>query len=134
MRHYLSTADFGTALYPSAEEVTTDLALEFPGRIRREVIYRMTPRADLPIQVVTPALLGTLIVAPLFSRRAVDILINILGKAGITATNAKIIAVGISANIFASDAGPWKQQAIADEPTLASLVAKTGEIIESLSA
>ncbi len=133
MRRYLSTTDFGTALYPSADEVTADLSKEFPGRIRREVIYRMAPRADLPIQIVTPALTGTLIVVPLFSRRAADTLAGIMSKAGITANNAKVTAVGISANVFAPDSGPWKQTAVADQPTLESLVAKTGEVIESLS-
>ena len=133
LRRYLATAHFGTALYPSADVVTADLALEFPGRIRREVIYKMVPRPDLPPQIVTPALQGTPIVAPLFSRRAADILADILTKAGTTADNARIMAVGISANVFASEGGPWSHRAVAAQPTQEALVAKTGEIIESLS-
>ncbi len=134
MRRYLATADFGTAFYPSADEVSADLSLEFPGRIRREVAYKMVPRADLPQQIITPALKGTPIVAPLFSRRAADILSGLLGKAGITADNARITAIGISANVFASDTGPWRHRVAAEQPTLEALVAKTGEMIESLSA
>ncbi len=134
MRQCLSDETFTSALYPSADEVTADLELEFPGRIRRIVTYRMRPRPDLPPQVTTPALQGIAIIAPLFSRRGTEILTDILGKAGITADNARITAVGISANVFAASRGPWHRQAVADQPTLDSVVAKSAEEIESLGA
>ncbi len=133
MRRLLAGETFRAALYPSAEDVTADLALEYPGRVERIVTYRMRPRPDLPPHVVTPALQGTEIVAPLFSRRGADILADICGKAGITAANAKITAVGISANVFADASGPWHRRAVANQPTLESVAAKSSEVIVYLS-
>jgi uroporphyrinogen-III synthase len=134
MRAFLRTADFTSALYPSADEITADLTVDSPGRIRREIAYRMVPRDDLPQQLIAHIQKGTPIVAPMFSRRGTDIFADVLGKASLTAANAKITAVGISANVFAGHPGPWHGQTVAEEPTLGALAAKTGEVIESMSA
>ncbi len=129
----LADETFKTALYPSGDEISADLAQEFPGRIHRISTYRMVALTTLPTYVATPALQGTPIIAPLFSRRGARILSDILGKSGVSADNAKVTAVGISANVFADGAGPWHRQMVADEPTLEALAAKSGEAIESLS-
>jgi len=135
MRRFLSTARFTSALYPSAEDVSADLPQEFPGRIRREVIYKMAPRANLPQQLVTLMTQGTHIVAPLFSRRGAEILADLLKAASVTPENANIDAIGISANVFSGEtgakSGPWRRQFVADNPVLGELAAKTGEVIES---
>ena len=134
MRAYLRTVDFKSALYPSAEEISADLMRDFPGRIRRVIVYRMVPRGDIPDHLVAQIKKGTAIAAPMFSRRGTEIFVDLLRQAGLTPENAKITAVGISANVFATEQGPWHGQAVAEEPTLNSLVAKTGEVIESLDA
>ena len=134
MRMQLTAVDFYSALYPSADEISYDLPAAFPGRIHREVIYKMTPRADLPQQLIGPALQGTPIVAPLFSRRGADILADLLTKAGINAENAKIAGIGFTAKVFAGEGGPWHKRFIAREPILSSLVERTGQAIESFGA
>ncbi len=134
MRSFLRTADFQSAFYPSADEISADLTVDFPGRIRREVAYRMVARPDLPQHLIAQIQQGMPIAAPMFSRSGTDIFVDVLNRAGLTPANAKITAIGISANVFAGTAGPWHGQAVADEPTLGGLVAKTGEVIESLSA
>jgi len=134
MRRHLRDANFKQALYPSADEISADLPAEFPGQIRREIIYRMIPRPDLPDHIVRQILAGTPIAAPVFSRRGTDILADLLRKAGITSDNSRIIAVGISANVFAGGQGPWQRQIVADEPIVGALVAKTSEAIGSLSS
>jgi uroporphyrinogen-III synthase len=133
MRMHLSTADFKSALYPSAAFISYDLPAAFPGRIHREVIYRMVPRADLPQQLLTPAMQGTPIVVPLFSRMATDVLADLLKKAGITADNSNITGVGISSQVFAGEGGPWHRRAAADQPTLEALLYKTAYVIDSLN-
>ena len=134
MRRYLAEASFGAALYPSAEEVSADLAAEFPGRIQRVAIYKTVPRADLPGEVVRAALQGTPILAPVFSRRSAAALAELLVKSGISAENAQITAVGISADVFAGDGGPWQRRVVAEQPTLAAMVDKTRDAIESHEA
>jgi uroporphyrinogen-III synthase len=134
MRLHLTTVDFFSALYPSADEISFDLPAAFPGRIQRLIIYKMISRPELPQQFVGPVLQGTPVVVPVFSRRGGDILADLLTKAGITAENARITAVGFSANVFAGAGGPWHKHVVADEPVLGSLVAKTGEAIERFGA
>lgn len=129
MRRFLANAQFKAALYPSGEDITADLAAEFPGRVRRETVYKMIPRAALPPQLVTQITGGTAIVAPLFSARGAEILAGLLGKASITAENARITAVGMSAKVFSADGGPWHRQVTAEEPTLGGMMVATGEAI-----
>jgi len=137
MRRFLADARFNAALYPSAADVSVDLPLEFPGRIRREIVYRMVPRPSLPQHLVSQMTQGTHIAAPLFSRRGAEILEGLLKAAGVDAKNANIDAIGISANVFtdvATKAGPWRRQFVADNPTLGDLASKTGEVIEGLGS
>ncbi len=134
MRMHLTTVEFYAALYPSADEISYDLPAAFPGRIHRAVIYKMAPRVDLPQQLIEPALKGTPIVVPLFSRRAADILADLLTKSGITAQNAKIAGVGFSANVFAGEGGPWYSRFVSKEPVLGAFVEKTGEAIARFGA
>ena len=133
MRRYLGNLDFESALYLSGEDITVDLSIEFPGRVRREIVYRMIPRTELPAQLLGHMRDGMPIVAPLFSARGGEIFAQILTKAGITADNARITVIGISAKILAAGAGPWHRQVIAEEPTLGDLIVATGEAIEVYS-
>lgn len=132
MRRYLASTPFTRALYPSADEVSADLVQEFPGRIDRVVVYKMAARGGLPPQLVAQIKSGAPIAAPLFSHRGAVIFADLLGKAGITAENAQIAIVGISAN--AAIPGPWQKQFVAAQPVLSDLVVRTGEAIASFGA
>src|SRR5690606_54369 len=44
---FLATAGFRQAFYPSAEDVSADLSLDDPVRIRRLAVYRMSPSRAL---------------------------------------------------------------------------------------
>ncbi len=125
MRTYLANAPFTAAFYPSAEDVSIDLAKDFPGRVERVPMYKMESRTDLPAQIVQPLLAGTPVVVPLFSRRNAEILADLLQKAGVSAANARISAVGISADVFAAGGGPWQRQSAADKPTSIALLRAT---------
>ncbi len=129
LQRYLTQNSFGRALYPSGDDVTADLAKEFPGRIDRRVFYKMTPRPTLPPQLVEQMRKSTPIAAPLFSQRGAEVFATLLGRAGITAQNAKIAVIGISAN--AAPPGPWQKQFVAAQPVVEDLVARTGEAIAS---
>ncbi len=131
MRRALDQVGPMRALYPSADEISYDLPAEFP-YIQRLVIYSMAPRTDLPVSIAKSALAGTPIVVPLFSRRAVSIMADILRSAGIDAGNSKITAVGMSANVFTVDSPPWQRQVAAEEPTMEAVVLRTAEVIEGL--
>ncbi len=133
MRRYLEGADFKSALYPSGEDITADLGAEFPGRVRREVVYRMIPRGELPPQLLKHIRDGMPIVAPLFSVRGGEILASLLTKAGVTSDTARVAAIAISAKVMAASAGPWHREVIADEPSLGGLMVATGEAIEVYS-
>jgi len=131
LRRHLAATSFGFALYPSAEDVTTDLTAEFP-QITRVSIYKMVARESLPPQLVASVREKTPVVVPLFSHRNAGILAVLLQKAGVDAANSSIVAVGLSDEVFTGVAGPWQRQGIADKPTIEALVAKTGEAIASL--
>ncbi len=122
MRAYLARAGFGRALYPSAEDVSADLAQEFAGRVQRIVTYRMVPRAGLDLDAVAPGWRTAPVLAPLFSRRSAETLADLLSKALPTGTGpANITAVAISAEALTP--GPWTRTVIAGEPTLAGVAA-----------
>jgi uroporphyrinogen-III synthase len=129
MRRYLTHTPFGRALYPSGDEVTADLAEEFAGRVERVVVYRMIPRMGVPPQLLAEIKKGTPIAATVFSHRGAVILADLLAKAGITAENAHIALVGISANAVIP--GPWQKQFVAAQPVQDDLVVRTGEAITS---
>ena len=128
----LSRADFDRALYPSAEDVTADLSLEFAGRISRLVTYRMAPRKSLGLDDLAPGWDMADVIAPLFSKRSAAALSDLLAKALAegSGTNraraANIAAVGISADVLVD--GPWKVTAVADEPTLTAVAAAAARL------
>jgi uroporphyrinogen-III synthase len=133
LKRHLANATFAKALYPSAEEVSADLSVDFPGRVERLVVYKMVPRPDLPQQILQPIQQGTHIVVPLFSRRAAVILGDLLKAAGISVSGAQITAIGISADVFAEGGAPWHRHMVAERPTLEALAAKADEAIKALS-
>jgi len=132
LRHYLNNNHWGAAFYPSATEISADLPQEFLGRITRAPLYKMEPRADLPPQLVSQ-LLRMRAVVPIFSRRNAVILADLLVKAGITKTNSMIMAVGISADVFADVSGPWQDQISAPRPTMNQVVTVTDMVISRMS-
>lgn len=132
LRRYLKELPFSTALYPSAQEVSADLSQEFPGRILRVPIYEMVARTDLPQQIVLQAR-AIPIITPLFSHRGATILADLMGKAGVTRANSMVLAVGMSADVFAGVEGPWRRMAVAHRPTLEAMVAVTDKEIGRLN-
>ena len=132
LRLYLSKAGFGGALYPSAEDISADFALEFGGRVQRAVTYRMVPREGLGLDELAPGWKSAPLLAPLFSRRSASVLADLLAKAlADGGGTANIAAVGISADVMVE--GPWAVRAVADEPTLAAVAKAAAEIATSMT-
>jgi hypothetical protein len=127
LRLYLSKSGFGGALYPSAEDISADLALDFSGRVQRVVTYRMAPRAGLGLDESAPGWKKAPVLAPLFSRRSALVLADLLAK-GLAdgGGTANIAAVGISADVMVD--GPWTTRAVADQPTLAAVAKAAAQI------
>lgn len=125
---FLRTAGFRQAFYPSAEDVSADVALDDPVRIRRLAVYRMAPCRALSPDVLNLARGGAPILVPLFSRRSAQTLERLLKEAGISAQDTYIIAVAISADVLGPDAGPWQRRGVADKPTLEAVVEKAAAI------
>jgi uroporphyrinogen-III synthase len=130
----LAAAPFKQAFYPSAEDVSADVSLDDPVRIRRLAVYRMCASPDLAADFVAVARAGIPTVVPLFSRRSARSLENLLAEAGITAQNARLSAIAISADVLAPDAGPWQQRAVADKPTLEAVVTKTAAVVANMTS
>lgn len=128
---FLRAADFRRAFYPSAEDVSADLALDNPDRIHRQAVYRMTPAAHLAPEVLAAARAGHRILVPLFSRRSARTIEALLADAGIMAGD--LTAIAISADVLAQEAGPWQRRAVADKPTLEAVVAKTAAMADMIS-
>lgn len=122
---FLAAADFRRAFYPSAEEVSADISLGDPIRIRRLPVYRMAPATALSPDALNVLRARQPVLAPLFSRRSAQTLAGLLQKAGINAENSTLAAVAISADVLGPAAGPWQRWAVADKPTLEAVVAKT---------
>ncbi|MHB1203983.1 MAG: uroporphyrinogen-III synthase [Rhodospirillaceae bacterium] len=132
LRRYLSTSGFGGALYPSAEDISADFALEFAGRVQRVVTYRMVPRGGLGLDELAPGWKSAPLLAPLFSRRSALVLADLLAKALADGDGAaNIAAVGISADVMVD--GPWTTRAVADEPTLAAVAQAAGRVAASMT-
>lgn len=128
----LTTENFKSALYPSAEDVSADIAGEYPRRVHRVPVYRMEPAAALSAAALAALQAPGLVVVPLFSRRSAQTLQNLLVDAGATSENTRLIAVSISPEVLTPDAGPWQRRAVADTPTLEAVVAKTATVIAQL--
>ncbi|MBY0509582.1 MAG: uroporphyrinogen-III synthase [Rhodospirillaceae bacterium] len=131
LRQHLANDSFASALYPSATEVSADLAQEFLGRITRVPIYRMIARDGLPDQFAKMAA-RMHVVAPVFSRRNAVILADLMSKAGLTQKNSAVFAVGMSKDVFEGVQGAWQRQPIAKAPTMQGIVAMTRATIEAL--
>jgi hypothetical protein len=132
LRLYLSKSGFGGALYPSAEDISADLALDFSGRVQRVVTYRMVPRAGLGLDEGAPGWKKARVLAPLFSRRSALVLADLLAKGLADGGGAaNIAAVGISADVMVD--GPWATRAVADEPTLAAVAKTTAQIAAQMT-
>ena len=128
LRQYLRGSSFGSALYASGEEVTADLALEFPGKVQRLVVYRASPREDLVFNLDWS---GPIIV-PLFSRRSAGILTEFLERdLKNAASKPTLAAVGISADVMVD--GPWDHRAVADAPTMESVAKAAKRLADTLS-
>jgi uroporphyrinogen-III synthase len=132
LRLYLAKSGFGGALYPSAEDISADLALDFSGRVQRVVTYRMVPRGGLGLDESAPGWKMAPVLAPLFSRRSALVLADLLAK-GLAdgGGTANIAAVGISADVMVD--GPWTTRAVADEPTLAAVAKATARIAAQMT-
>ena len=132
LRAYLSRTGFGQAIYPSAEDISADFTLDFAGRVKRVVTYRMVPRTGLGLDDLAPGWKTAAVIAPLFSRRSAETLADLLGKAlADQAGSANIAAVGISADVLVD--GPWTTKVAADEPTLAAVAAASARFASTLS-
>jgi uroporphyrinogen-III synthase len=129
----LATADFSRAFYPSAEDVSADVSLGDPVRIRRMAVYRMTPSRALSADVLKFARDGGPVLVPLFSRRSARTVECLLGEAGISAQNSRLGAVAISADVLGADAGPWQRRGVADKPTLEAVVEKAAAMAAELA-
>jgi uroporphyrinogen-III synthase len=135
----LAAAGFRQAFYPSAEDVSADVALDDPVRIRRLAVYRMTPSGTLSPEVLSAARAGGPVIVPLFSRRSARTVEHLLAKAGITAQNAAFAAVAISPQVLSDDPGlsgdpgPWQRRSVADNPTMEAVVAKTAAMAADLT-
>ncbi len=131
LRQYLANNSFASALYPSATEVSADLAHEFLGRVTRVPVYKMIARSALPDQFVRQAA-RMYVVVPVFSRRNAVILADLLTKAGLTRHNSAVIAVGMSKDVFDGVHGAWQRHPVAAAPTMQGMVAMTRATIEAL--
>jgi len=130
----LSDAGFRRALYPSAEDVSSDVSLDDPVRIHRLAIYRMTPAASLSPEARQAVRTGKRVIIPIFSRRSARTVARLLRDAGISAENSDISAVAISQDVFAGDPGPWQRRAVADNPTLEAVAAKTAALAAEITS
>lgn len=131
---FLVSASFKRAFYPSAEEVSADISLDDPMRIRRLAVYRMSPSPALAEEFLTAARTRRPAVVPLFSRRSAQAVEALLKEAGITAQNTYLAAVAISADVLKPAAGPWQRRAVADKPTLEAVVTKTAATVADMTA
>lgn len=130
----LAAAAFRQAFYPSAEDVSADISLDDPVRIRRMAIYRMIPCKDLAPELLAAARAGRRIIIPLFSRRSARTAARLMADAGISAQNAHLTAVAMSEDVLAGEPGPWQGQWVADNPTLEAMVAKTRAAAAALTS
>ncbi len=131
---FLASAGFSRAFYPSAEDVSADVSLDDPVRIGRLAVYRMAPSLALTDDLLKALRAGGPAVVPLFSRRSAQVLEKLLKQSGITAQNAHLSSVSISADVLAPDAGPWQRRAVADKPTLEAVVAKTAAMVANMTS
>lgn len=131
---FLASAPFKQAFYPSAEDVSADVSLEDPLRIRRLAVYRMVASSALSEDFLKVARAGDPALVPLFSRRSARTVEKLLEEAGMTGQNAHLSAVAISADVLTRDAGPWQRRAVADKPTMEAVVAKTAAIVVNMTS
>jgi uroporphyrinogen-III synthase len=131
LREYLATNSFASALYPSATEVSADLAHEFLGRVTRVPVYKMIARTALPDQFIEQAK-RMYVVVPVFSRQNAVILADLMSKAGLTQRNSAVYAVGMSKDVFEGVHGHWQRDPIAPAPTMQGMVAMTRATIAAL--
>lgn len=127
LARFLAREDFRRALYPSAVEVSADLSLADP-RVVRLAVYRMTPRTDLPDDLLASARHGLPILIPLFSRRSAETLVELVAGADLDNLTVRLGIVAISPEVMAAATGPWQVSGVADNPTLDAVVAKTREV------
>ncbi len=134
LRNFLSNDSFGSALYPSATEVSAELEREYAGRIVRRAVYEMISRNALPEELVAAVRNNTPIVAPLFSRQSARFFANLFESAGIVGPNTSIATIGISQDVFTDSGAAWQNRTVAAQPTIEALVVRTGEAIENFGA
>lgn len=130
----LAAAGFRRAFYPSAEDISADLSLDDPVRIHRLAIYRMAPSTSLSEELLGYVRRRVPVIVPVFSRRSAITVARLLGHAGISGKESALIAVGISADALAAETGPWQRRAVADNPTLEAVAAKTAAIAAEITA
>lgn len=133
LNDFLKTAGFRRAFYPSAEDVSADVSLGDPVRIRRLAVYRMAPSQALSAEFLKFARDGGPILVPLFSRRSAQTVVRLLNGAGISAQNTLLAAVAISADVLGAVAGPWQRRGVADKPTLEAVVEKAAAMAAELA-
>jgi uroporphyrinogen-III synthase len=121
MVRHLQGASFRAAFYPSAADITCDLAAAFPGRVMRRTVYRMAPTGPFPPAVADVLARATHVIAPVFSRRSAVALDRAFTRAGLR--HAAVDAVGISPTVLARAAFPYRRRVAAASPTLAGVAA-----------
>lgn len=121
-------SDARRALYLSAEEPSSPLERQFPGRIRRIAVYRMVARETLPPSVVESLAAAPAIVAPVFSRRTATAFAAAVARSRLP-LSGRTVAVGISRQSIAIQSPPWRRSVIADEPSQAAVAAAVGRLV-----
>ncbi|MBM3514452.1 MAG: hypothetical protein FJX59_12185, partial [Alphaproteobacteria bacterium] len=116
----LEAAFFRRAVYPSTAEPAADLETQFPGRVVRVPVYRMTMRDVVPDELAETIRASRVTLAPIFSRRTGQAFSAAARKSGLG--NA-IVAVGISRAAMSVDAPGWSSAVVAERPNQSAVVA-----------
>ncbi|MBW8727559.1 MAG: uroporphyrinogen-III synthase [Inquilinus limosus] len=119
----------GVLLHPSGEDVARDLTDLLAGfTVRRIVLYRARPAAELPPAAVAaladPGLAGVVF----FSPRTAKVFATLAARVELTHRLAGLTAVCLSPAVAqALDPSPWRAVRIADRPDSPSLLARLSD-------
>ncbi|MDG2242378.1 MAG: uroporphyrinogen-III synthase [Rhodospirillaceae bacterium] len=114
--HTIDTAAFKRGLYLSARQVSRDLAHDRPSRIKRQIIYDMTPAQSLPDLVINMITSGQRVVVPFYSPRAFQVFESLIAHHGLGAHISQATAIAIHHRIFEAQTLSWGQIHVAAAP------------------
>lgn len=114
--HTIDAASFKGGLYLSARQVSRDLSLDRPSRIKRQVTYEMTPAKSLPDFVINMIKSGQRFVVPFYSPRAFQVFESLIMHHGLEAHISRAVAIAIHQRVFEAQTLPWGQTRIAVAP------------------